>query len=522
MQTAKPLAIELKGIRKSFGPVQANQDVCFSVERGTIHGLIGENGAGKSTVAKIIYGMIRPDSGEVFIHGEKKEWRSSADAIAAGLGMVHQHFMLADPISALDNIILGREPTRFAKGLGPFAPIDRKGARSKLEKLSKKAGLILPWEKPVEELSVGVQQRVEIVKLLDRDADVLILDEPTAVLTPQETEELFARLRELKAQGKTILIITHKLKEVMDITDSVTVFRHGRVAAHYKTAETSIKELASAMVGRPFQSELESQRQGVSISEPILRLEKLSFRKKGETRDSLSEISLELRPGEIVGVAGVEGNGQCELLDCIFQPKKMAAQGKLKGEYIFSGEDARGLGAADVRKRRLGFIAQDRHREALLMNSTVERNFLLGHEKSPRYQSAFLIRLKALRERIGSWVQQFDIRPGNPSLMIRGLSGGNQQKVVVARELDANPKVILAAQPTRGVDIGAIEKIHTALMSARNRGAAILLVSSELDEIQALSDRICILYEGRIVSQGARGQLTEKEIGSFMGGVQGK
>ena len=452
-----PAAVELRDLTKRFGNVIANAGVNLQVESGTIHGVVGENGAGKSTAMKMLYGIFPPDAGEILVHGEKRGWHSPADAIAAGIGMVHQHFMLAGPHTALDNILLGAEPVKLGV-------IERKKARQKLEALARQYELPVDLTKPIEELPVGVQQRVEILKLLYRDAKILILDEPTAVLTPQETNVLFQHLKLLRDEGKTIILITHKLKEVMVFTDHVTVLRAGKVTGEMPTAQTNPQELASLMVGRKVSLSIE-----VAAGQP-------------RTEVALQTPELTVRCGEIVGIAGVEGNGQSELLREILRRQP---------------------------RTNIGFIPEDRQLEGLLLDRPVSENFRLGLHRS--FSRVELLQAAAVA------VEEYDVRPRDLTIPARQLSGGNQQKLIVAREFYRKPKLLIAAQPTRGVDVGAIEFIHQRIVRARDGGAGVLLVSFELDEILTLSDRILVMYEGRIVAEFPRGA-SERELGLKMAG----
>jgi len=509
MTASTPPAVELRGLTKRFGNVLANAGVNLRVEAGTIHGVIGENGAGKSTAMKILYGTVRPDEGEIFIAGSKRAWSSPSDAIAAGIGMVHQHFMLAGPYSALDNILLGAELVRSGM-------IDRVGARERLGALALQYGLPVEWDRPVEELPVGVQQRVEILKLLYREANVLILDEPTAVLTPQETNDLFGNLKRLRGEGKTVLLVTHKLQDVMAFTDRVTVFRAGKVTGELETARTNPQELASLMVGRKVVLNIEVP-PARPREETALEVTGLSLAGPAGSRQRLSDVRLTVRRGEIVGIAGVEGNGQSELLQAILHPRD--SRGRTAGTIRVCGQDVAGFGAAQVRELGVAVIPEDRQQEGLLLERPVCENFLLGQQRSPAFSHAGLLNLKGLTCTAANAVAEYDVRPPDLTLPAGKLSGGNQQKLIVAREFQRQLGVLIAAQPTRGVDVGAIEFIHTRIVRARDEGAGVLLVSSELDEILTLSDRILVMFEGRIVAEFRRGEVTERELGLKMGGV---
>ena len=509
MTAATPAAVELRGLTKQFGSVLANAGVNLRVEAGTIHGVIGENGAGKSTAMKLLYGMLRPDAGEILIGGQKCAWTSPANAIARGIGMVHQHFMLAGPYSALDNILLGAEPLRWRM-------IDRSGARARLETLARQYGLPVDWDRPVEQLPVGVQQRVEILKLLYREAHILILDEPTAVLTPQETNALFGNLTKLRAEGKTVLLVTHKLKDVMSFTDRVTVFRAGKVTGEVATARTNPQELANLMVGRKLVLNI-AVPPALPRAEPAIEVAGLSLAGPAGSRHRLSDITFSVRRGEIVGVAGVEGNGQSELLQALLHPR--AAKCRTSGTVRFLGQDVTAWAPLRIRDLGVAVIPEDRLREGLLLERSVSENFLLGLQRSPAFSRAGMLNLSGLAQAAGRAVTDYDVRPPDLTLPAGKLSGGNQQKLIVAREFQRQPRVLIAAQPTRGVDVGAIEFIHTRIVRARDEGTGVLLVSSELDEILTLSDRILVMFEGRLVAEFQRGAVTERELGLKMGGV---
>lgn len=502
-------AVELRGLTKRFGSVVANSGVNLRVEAGTIHGVIGENGAGKSTAMKMLFGIFPPDSGDILVNGTTYVWSSPSDAIAAGIGMVHQHFMLAGPYSALDNILLGAEPVRLGM-------IERKKARARLETLARQYGLPVDWDAPIEKLPVGVQQRIEILKLLYRDAKILILDEPTAVLTPQETSDLFRNLKKLRDEGKTIVLITHKLKEVMSFTDRVTVFRAGRVTGEMQTSRTSPQELANLMVGRKVV---------LSIDVPLARVrDELAMEVAGlslagaaaGSRHQLSDVSFSVNCGEIVGIAGVEGNGQSELLQAILHPRD--PQCRTSGTVRFLGEDVTSWQARKIRDLGVAVIPEDRQGEGLLLGEPVRENFLLGLQRTSAFSHAGLLNSENIQAAATQAVEEYDVRPRDLAILAGKLSGGNQQKLIVAREFRRKPRVLIAAQPTRGVDVGAIEFIHNRIVRARDEGAGVVLVSFELDEILALSDRILVMYEGRIAAEFSRGQASERELGLKMAG----
>jgi general nucleoside transport system ATP-binding protein len=492
-------AVELRGLSKRFGTCVANDGVNLQVERGSIHGIVGENGAGKSTAMKMLYGVFRPDAGKILVNGKERVWSSPADAIAAGIGMVHQHFMLAGPHTALDNILLGSEPSRFGF-------INRKQARRRLEELSVQYGLHLDFKQPVEELPVGIQQRIEILKLLYRNANILILDEPTAVLTPQEANALFENLRRLREQGKSILLITHKLKEVMAFTDRVTVLRDGRVTGEKRTSETNPQELANLMVGRQVLLKVDVP-PGKPLPELAIEVRNLALSDYCGTRHRHSNVNFSVNRGEIVGIAGVEGNGQTELIQAMLHPRdpKCRSSGSVK----FLGRDVTAWPARDIRELGVAVIPEDRQNEGLLLARSLAENFALGQHRTSEFNRLGVLESRNIARSAASAMQEYDVRPAELTMRAGKLSGGNQQKLIIAREFHRNPKVLIAAQPTRGVDVGAIEFIHKRIIRARDDGAGVLLISAELDEIMALSDRILVMFEGKIVSEFLRGKVDE-------------
>ena len=500
-------AIELVGINKSFGPVRANHDIQMSVAPGTIHGIIGENGAGKSTLMSILYGFYQADSGEIKINGKPVKISSSQEAIALGIGMVHQHFMLVHNFSVLENIILGVEG-------GPFLGSGIAHARKELARLEEEYALEVDPDAIIEDLPVGIQQRVEILKALYRGADILILDEPTGVLTPAEANHLFRILEQLKDQGKTIILITHKLREIMAITDTVSVMRQGTMVATRKTSETNVEELAELMVGRSVL--LQVDKEEAAPGEVKLSVKNLTV-KDSRGVIMLDNVSFDIRAGEIVGIAGVSGNGQSELLETI-----SGIQTALSGQVILDGEPIAVTGGADpalLRTRGLAHVPEDRHHMGLVLPFEERENAILGYHASKEYSSGMFLSLDAIREDAEKKIKLYDIRPANPNLKTANFSGGNQQKIVLAREMERDPIVLLVGQPTRGVDVGAIEFIHRRIIEMRDAGKAILLVSVELDEIRSLSDRILVMFAGRIV--GERGpDATEGELGLLMAGVE--
>jgi general nucleoside transport system ATP-binding protein len=494
--------LELKGITKRFPGVVANDSVDFELRAGEVHALLGENGAGKSTLMNILYGLYHPDEGEIRMRGEPKRISSPNEAIDLGIGMVHQHFMLIPVMTVAENIVLGVEPNR-----GPFINMDE--ARERVRDISKRFGLAVEPDARIESISVGQQQRVEILKALYRGAEILILDEPTAVLTPQEADELFAILRSLQAEGKSIIFITHKLHEVLDIADRITVLRRG------KTIETVLREgatedsLATLMVGREVL--LRVDKGASSPGDTLLRVDELQVRDE-RGLEAVRGVSFDVRAGEIVGIAGVDGNGQSELIDAITGLRKIEG-----GTVVVDGTDVTGEGAKDSLDAGLGHIPEDRHRRGLILDFSLAENLALhdyDHAPNSRLGWLFPNRLVQVAKRL---LREFDVRGGTPQTPAASLSGGNQQKVVIAREVNRNPQVLIAAQPTRGLDVGAIEFVHRRLVGERDEGRAILLVSFELDEVLSLADRILVLYEGRIVGEFDP-SVSEQELGIAMTG----
>ena len=500
-------AIELKGISKAFGPVQANRDISMSVARGTIHGIVGENGAGKSTLMSILYGFYKADRGEIWINGKLTPIPDSQSAIRAGIGMVHQHFKLVENFTVVENVILGAEDGAMLR------PSVAK-ARRLLTELAEEYGLKVDPDAVIEDLSVGHQQRVEILKQLYRHADILILDEPTGVLTPAEADQLFRILERLKAEGKTIILITHKLREIMEITDTVSVMRRGEMTNTVKTADTSPPELAEMMVGRKVL--LQVDKPPARPGDVVLKVEDLRVRHGGVER--LKGVSLQIRRGEILGIAGVAGNGQTELLEVL--GGMIPAQGgsvTLFGDPIdITGKHANGQ---TRRARGIGHVPEDRQTEGLIMPFEAWENVAFGYHRDPRFNSGPVMNHAAMKADCADKMARYDVRPPNPRLPARNFSGGNQQKIVVAREMDRAPELLLIGQPTRGVDIGAIEFIHKQIIALRDQGKAILLVSVELDEIMGLSDRIAVMFDGKIMGERLPHETDQNELGLLMAGV---
>jgi len=509
MTSAAP-AIELRGISKAFGPVQANKDISIRVMPGTVHGIIGENGAGKSTLMSILYGFYKADKGEIFIQGQRTHIPDSQAAIAAGIGMVFQHFKLVENFTVLENVILGAEDGRLLR------PSLAK-ARKELQRLAHEYGLDVDPDAVIEEIGVGMQQRVEILKALYRQADILILDEPTGVLTPAEADQLFRILDRLRAEGKTIILITHKLREIMEITDTVSVMRRGEMTATVQTAGTSPEELAELMVGRKVL--LQVDKPPAKPGDTVLDVQQLNVTDdKGVHR--LKDINLTIRAGEILGIAGVAGNGQSELLEVLGGMQTATGTITVNGQEIdLTGKHSDGQSR---RARGIAHVPEDRQREGLIMDFHAWENVAFGYHKDPAYQRGILMDNAALRADTARKMEKFDVRPPHPWLTAKNFSGGNQQKIVVAREIERNPTLLLVGQPTRGVDIGAIEFIHNQIVALRDQGAAILLVSVELEEILSLSDRIAVMFDGRIMGERLPDQTDVGELGLLMAGVNGK
>ncbi len=498
----REIAIELSGISKSFGPVQANKEINLSVESGTIHGIVGENGAGKSTLMSILYGFYMPDEGSMRVFGEPLDFNSSEKAIEAGIGMVHQHFMLGEPFTVLENIILGAEGGFMLSGA-------MRNARETLLDLSERYGLTVNPDAVISSLPVGVQQRVEILKALYRGAKVLILDEPTGVLTPQEADALFDILRSLKEQGTTILLITHKLHEIMDVTDRVSVIRRGEMVGHRETAQTSPEELAEMMVGRKVLLEVDktpAQPRGTALSVSGLNL----VDDRGVQR--LTNVSFEVKAGEIFGVAGVSGNGQAQLLEVL-----SGMEAPTSGTITIGGEPL-GRTPNEVRLQSMGHVPEDRQHMGLVTAFPAWESGILGFQASALYCDRGAMKTGLIKEEMGRLMEKFDVRPPNPLLGTAKFSGGNQQKIVLAREIDKAPDVLLVGQPTRGVDIGAIEFIHRQIIAMRDAGTAILLVSVELEEVLSLSDRVVAMFDGYCSDAHVTADMDERSLGLLMAG----
>jgi general nucleoside transport system ATP-binding protein len=505
--TAPPV-IELRGINKWFGDVHANRDVSLAIRAGTIHGIVGENGAGKSTLMGILYGYHFPDRGEILVRGRPAAIRNPQDALAAGIGMVHQHFMLVEPFTVVENVVLGVEGGFLLK-----AGLAR--ARAELERLGREYHLEVDLDARVGDLGVGQRQRVEILKALHRGADVLILDEPTAVLTPQEADHLFRILHALRSEGKTVVLITHKLREIREVTDRVTVMRQGRVVATLPTAETTAEQLAELMVGR--RVSLRVDKAPAHPGDTLLQVDDLTVEDAFGVR-RVKDVSFAVRRGEIVGIAGVAGNGQSELLEALAGIRLVKA-----GRIVWQGRDItdpRERSPRGMRRLGLSHVPEDRQRMGLIVAFTARESAILGYQDETTYNSGVLLRKDAVAASFRRQASEYDVRPSDGALRTSAFSGGNQQKIVLARELDRNPDLLLVGQPTRGVDIGAIEFIHRRLVALRDTGKAILLVSVELDEILALSDRILVMHDGRIVGEVPQAEATERTIGLMMAGIR--
>ena len=494
-------AVEMRGISKNFGTVQALSNVDFTLRQGEIHAVLGENGAGKTTLMKILYGMHKPSSGEIFLKGNPVTLRDSQAAIRAGIGMVHQHFMLIPVLSVAENIVAGREPRR-----GVF--FDFEQAVREVEELEQRSGFQVDPRAKVETLSVGQMQRVEILKALYRGADILILDEPTAVLTPIEVQEFFSALRQLRAEGKSI-IITHKLYEVMEIADRCTVLRDGQLIGSVDKDKTSMEQLASMMVGREYS--FEGRHPSQAIGETFFSVEHLSYRKNGIP--ILQDIALSLHRGEILGVAGIDGNGQTELIEALtglLQPDSM--------ELRLNGNKIQGT-AADFIAAGIGHVPEDRTVRGLSLARSIEENSILGYEKQPQFSRRGIMDYRFIRKNAETLARDFRIKAPNVATPCGALSGGNQQKVVIARVFSQSPEVVICAQPTRGVDVSASEYIHEVMLAYRDQGKGILLISADLDEVKKLSDTIAVIYQGRIVAVDRAERFDDNRLGLLMTGA---
>jgi len=498
--------IEMLHITKEFPGIIANDDITLQLRHGEIHALLGENGAGKSTLMSVLFGLYQPEKGEIRKNGQPVKINNPNDATALGIGMVHQHFKLVDVFTVLDNIILGAETTKAGF-------LQKKEARAKVEALSERYGLKVDLDARVEDITVGMQQRVEILKMLYRDNEILIFDEPTAVLTPQEIEELMATMREFAKEGKSILFISHKLNEIMEVSDRVTVLRKGKYIGTVDTKDTDKQSLSNMMVGRPVQ--LEVQKEPAKPGEVVLDLKDFSVPAKGHhKKDAVHNVSLQARAGEILCIAGIDGNGQTEFIH------GLTGLDKSTGTVTLCGKD---ISHASIKGRgeNMSHIPEDRHKHGLILDFSLEQNMVLQRFQEPEFQHAGFIKQGAVRQYAERLIAQYDVRSGQgPITTARSMSGGNQQKAIIARELDRNKELVVAVQPTRGLDVGAIEYIHGQLVKERDEGKAILLVSLELDEVMSLSDRILVMYEGEIVGELDPKKTTVQELGLYMAGAK--
>ena len=506
MDNSPQYVIEMLHITKEFPGIRANDDITLQLKKGEIHALLGENGAGKSTLMSVLFGLYQPEAGEIHKNGKKVKINNPNDATALGIGMVHQHFKLVDVFTVLDNIILGAETTKLGF-------LQKKEARKKVEAISEKYGLKVDLDAKVEDITVGMQQRVEILKMLYRDNEILIFDEPTAVLTPQEIDELMATMKDFAREGKSILFISHKLNEIMAVADRVTVLRKGKYVGTVNTADTDKQKLSNMMVGRPVQ--LEVVKAPAVPGKPVLEVRGLTVPSSLHKRAAVSSVSFDVRAGEIVCIAGIDGNGQTELIHGITGLTKCTS-----GTVKVCGED---VSHASIRRRgaEMSHIPEDRHKHGLILDFTLEQNMVLQSYKESRFQHAGFIKNNAVREYAEKLIEQYDVRSGQgPVTVARSMSGGNQQKAIIARELDRDKPLIVAVQPTRGLDVGAIEYIHSQLVAERDKGKAILLVSLELDEVMSLSDRILVMYEGEIVGELDPKTTSVQELGLYMAGAK--
>jgi len=497
-------AVELKGITKTFPGVVANDDVNLAVVPGEIHAIVGENGAGKSTLMKILYGMIRPDGGTISVDGQPVHFRSPKDAIASGIGMVHQHFMLASNFTVLENVILGSEPAHVGV-------IDMGAARARIRELSESHGVPLDPDRMTEDLAVGERQRVEIVKVLYRGARILILDEPTAVLVPQEVVELFGQLRELKAQGVTIIFISHKLDEVLEVADSITVIRGGHTVSTVKPADVTARQLAELMVGSDLPTP--ETRESTVTEDVVLSVRGLGVR-LGE-RWALEAVSFDIHHGEVVGIAGVEGNGQRELIEALIGQRNQET-----GTITLVGKDLTDLPTRQRRESGIGYIPEDRQGRGLLLPSPLWENAMLGHQTVAPFSKGPWVNKAGARRRTEEIIREYNVMTPGPDTSALALSGGNQQKLIVGREMTAGPKVLIAAQPTRGIDVGAQAAVWEQIREARAAGLALLLISADLEELIGLSDTLYVILRGRLVAELDPATVTPEELGSYMTGAK--
>ena len=506
MDKAPEYVIEMLNITKEFPGIKANDNITLQLRRGEIHALLGENGAGKSTLMSVLFGLYQPEEGIIKKDGVEVKINNPNDATALNIGMVHQHFKLIEVFTVLDNIILGSETTKLGF-------LQKKEARKKVEAISEKYGLKVDLDAKVEDITVGMQQRVEILKMLYRDNEILIFDEPTAVLTPQEIDELMETMRGFAREGKSILFITHKLNEIMAVADRVSVLRKGKYIGTVNVADTTKQDLSTMMVGRPVQ--LQVDKDEAKPTEVILDVRNLSVPSKLSKADAVKNVSFQARRGEILCIAGIDGNGQTELVYGLTGLEKISG-----GQITLCGED---ISRASIHKRlnHLAHIPEDRHKHGLVLDFSLEQNMVLQRFEEKTYQTMGFINNKAVRSYAERLIEQYDVRSGQgPVTMARSMSGGNQQKAIIAREIDREKPLMIAVQPTRGLDVGAIEYIHAQLVAERDAGNAVLLVSLELDEVMSLSDRILVMYEGEIVGELDPKQTTVQELGLYMAGAK--
>jgi simple sugar transport system ATP-binding protein len=506
LETTLSLRLELREITKQFPGVLANDRVSIQVERGKVLGLLGENGAGKSTLMNILSGIYKPDSGSIIVDGEQRVFRDPAEAIDAGIGMVHQHFMLVPVFDVVESVALGAETAT-----GPLGTFDRAAARAKIVELSKRYGLSVDPDAKIESLPVGVRQRVEILKALYRKSDVLVLDEPSAVLTPQETEELFGIIRGLASAGTSVIFITHKLHEVLEVADTITVLRRGKVVGSVKPKEADPEQLAEMMVGREVQ--LTVDRGEAKIGDVTLSLKSVTvLNQAGEV--AVANVDLQIRAGEIVAIAGVQGNGQTELVEAITGLRPVDS-----GEMTLDGKSLVGASPRKISDAGVAHIPEDRSRDGMVKGMTVAENLMLNSYHRKPFSSGITLNRSAIEAAAEKIVKDFDVRTPSIHTDIASLSGGNQQKVIVGREFSRAVSLVVAAQPTRGLDVGSIEYIHKRIVEQRDAGAAVLIVSTELDEVLALGDRIAVMFEGRIVGVLDAKDATRERVGLLMGGA---
>lgn len=506
MENATSYVIEMNHITKEFPGIKANDDITLQLRKGEIHALLGENGAGKSTLMSVLFGLYQPEIGEIRKNGQVVTINNPNDATALGIGMVHQHFKLVDVFTVLDNIVLGAETTKLGF-------LQKKEARKKVQELSERYGLKVDVDSKIEDITVGMQQRVEILKMLYRDNEILIFDEPTAVLTPQEIDELMSIMKNLSKEGKSILFISHKLNEIMAVADRVTVLRKGKYVGTVNTCDTNKQELSNMMVGRPVQ--LEVVKDDAAPTDTILSVRNMCVPSHLHKKNAVEHVSFDVRSGEIVCIAGIDGNGQTELIHGLTGLDKISG-----GTITLCGKDITHL-PIKRRGENMSHIPEDRHKHGLILDFTLEENMVLQRYEEPAFQKGGFIRFDAVRKYAQQLIEQYDVRSGQgPVTMARSMSGGNQQKAIIAREIDRDKSLIVAVQPTRGLDVGAIEYIHSQLVAERDRGKAILLVSLELDEVMSLSDRILVIYEGEIVGEFDPKKISVQELGLYMAGAK--